>query len=60
MQSRLNVALPEIFAGVGEEGSQKGGLLELIRLCRERPDGDIELILDIAKLVFQRQRSRSQ
>jgi transcriptional regulator with XRE-family HTH domain len=55
----LNIRLPEIFEGVGEGSSPKAELLELIRLCRERPDRDIELILSLAKLVFQRLRDSS-
>lgn len=54
----LSVPLRDLFEG--EAFPTKEALVHLNRLCREREDAEIELILGIAQLIFERPRDRSR
>lgn len=54
----LSVPLRDLFEG--EAFPTKEALVQLNRLCREREDEEIELILGIAQLIFERTRDRSR
>ena len=56
----MNLSLGDLFAGELQADSSQEALIELIGLCRGRAREDIELLVGIAQLVFQRRRDRSK
>ncbi len=56
----LHVSLPDLFEGAGEGAPPKEALIQLNRLCKDRENEEIELVLGIAQLIFQRTRDRSR
>jgi hypothetical protein len=56
----MNLSLGDLFAGELQADSSQKALIELIGLCRGRAREDIELLVGIARLIFQGRRDRSQ
>jgi transcriptional regulator with XRE-family HTH domain len=56
----LNLSLRDLFEGEAEAGPSQEALIELISLCRGHAKEDIELLVGIARLIFQRMRDRSK
>jgi len=56
----LQLPLHDLFEGEPGAGSAHEALMELIQLCRGRAKEDVELLVGIAQLIFQRRRDRSQ
>ena len=56
----MNLSLGDLFAGELQADSSQEALIELIGLCRGRTREDIELLVGIARLVFQGRRDRSR
>ncbi|MGH8059931.1 MAG: helix-turn-helix domain-containing protein [Candidatus Entotheonellia bacterium] len=56
----LSVPLRDLFEGEGEAFPAKEALVHLNRLCRERKNEEVELILRIAQLIFEQTRDRSR
>jgi transcriptional regulator with XRE-family HTH domain len=56
----MNLSLGDLFAGELQAGSSQEALIELIGLCRGRAREDIELLVGIARLIFQGRRDRSR
>jgi transcriptional regulator with XRE-family HTH domain len=56
----MNLSLGDLFAGELQADSSQEALIELIGLCRGRTREDIELLVGIARLIFQGRRDRSR
>jgi transcriptional regulator with XRE-family HTH domain len=52
----LRLPLSDFFAGDPSTEAPQGALFELIQLCRTRPNANIEVIVQVAQLIFQRLR----
>lgn len=55
----LHLTLRDLFEGEVKGGPSQEALSELIRLCRGRAKEDIELLVGIARLIFQWLQGRS-
>jgi transcriptional regulator with XRE-family HTH domain len=56
----LHLPLRDLFEGDPGVGQGQEALMELIHLCRGRAKEDVELLVGIAQLVFQRRQDRSR
>jgi transcriptional regulator with XRE-family HTH domain len=56
----MNLSLGDLFAGELQADSSQEALIELIGLCRGRTREDIELLVGIARLIFQGRRDHSR
>jgi transcriptional regulator with XRE-family HTH domain len=56
----LHLPLRDLFEGDPGVGQGQEALMELVQLCRGRAKEDVELLVGIAQLVFQRRRDRSR
>jgi transcriptional regulator with XRE-family HTH domain len=56
----LSLSLADLLAGESEASSSQEALMELIGLCKGRDKDDIELLVGIAQLIFQRRRDRER
>jgi transcriptional regulator with XRE-family HTH domain len=54
----LRLPLRDLFVGEPGLGPAQEALMELMRLCEERDKEDIELLVGIARLIFQGRRDR--
>jgi hypothetical protein len=56
----MNLSLGDLFAGELQADSSQEALIELIGLCRGHTREDIEVLVGIARLIFQGRRDRSR
>jgi transcriptional regulator with XRE-family HTH domain len=56
----LNLPLGDLFAGELEGDASQEVLMKLIGLCQGRNKEDVELLVGMAQLLFQRRRDRSK
>jgi transcriptional regulator with XRE-family HTH domain len=56
----LQLPLRDLFEGEIGAGSGQEALIELVQLCRGRAKEDVELLVGMARLIFQRRRDRSR
>jgi transcriptional regulator with XRE-family HTH domain len=56
----LHLPLRDLFEGEPGAGPSQEVLMELVQLCRGRTKEDIELLVGMAQLIFQRRRDRSR
>jgi transcriptional regulator with XRE-family HTH domain len=56
----LQLPLRDLFEGELGAGSGQEALIELVQLCRGRAKEDVELLVGMARLIFQRRRDRSR
>jgi transcriptional regulator with XRE-family HTH domain len=56
----LRLPLRDLFEGEPGAGPGQEALMELVQLCRGRAKEDVELLVGMAQLIFQRRRDRSR
>jgi transcriptional regulator with XRE-family HTH domain len=56
----LHLPLRDLFAGEPGASPAQEALMELVQLCRGHAKEDVELLVGMAQLVFQRRRDRSR
>jgi transcriptional regulator with XRE-family HTH domain len=56
----LRLPLRDLFEGEPGAGPGQEALMELVQLCRGRAKEDVEWLVGMAQLLFQRRRDRSR
>jgi transcriptional regulator with XRE-family HTH domain len=56
----LHLPLRDLFEGEPGTGPGSEALMELVQLCQGRAKEDVQLLVGMAQLIFQRRRDRSR